>query len=315
MVPIPLIRTLSPIPESVRRGAVAIGNFDGVHVGHAQILRRLVASARDHRGPAVVFTFDPHPAELLSPGAGPAPLTWMKRRAELLARQGVDAVVACPTDRSMLAWSPEQFFQRVVCESLDARAIVEGPNFFFGRDRSGTVDRLKQLSVAAGIDCDIVEPHEVDGELVSSSRIRGLIRRGEIAAADRLLTAPYRICGTVERGAGRGASIGFATANLDPAKMLLPPLGVYAGRGFVDGQMRVAAIHLGSNPTFGENRVKFEVHLVGVDRALYGRHLEVEFLKRLRGVESFDGVDELRRQLERDVQAARDVVAGRAKNA
>ncbi len=303
-----LIRDLGNLPASWRSGAVAIGNFDGVHLGHAALLERLVARARQMGRAAVVFTFDPHPAHTLRPQAAPPPLTSTERKTELLVALGVDAVIAYPADRAVLALSPDEFFQRILREQLDARAIVEGPDFHFGHRRRGTVEYLARLCAAAGIELEVVEPLWVDGCCVSSSRIRALIQDGNVAAADRLLTQPYQVRGVVVPGVGRGAQLGFPTANLQPVGMVLPPAGVYAGRAWLGGASYVAAIHVGPIPTFGEADTKFEVHLVGLNRPLYGEQLSVDFLDRLRDIRSFEGVAALQAQLQRDVADARRVV-------
>ena len=182
-----------------------------------------------------MFTFDPHPVRLLRPDLAPPPLTWTDRKAELLAALGVDTVIAYPTDRQLLALTPEEFFESVVRRGLAARAMVEGANFYFGHNRSGTIDVLRQLTAAAGIVLEVVEPVIVAGEVVSSSRVRRLVGEGRMAEARALLTAPYRIRGQVVAGAGRGATIGFPTANLAGIDTLLPALGVYAGCARLDG--------------------------------------------------------------------------------
>lgn len=308
-----LVRSLDRHSEAVslRAGAVSIGNFDGVHRGHAALIERLVSQAREVGGPAVVFTFDPHPAQLLNPAAVPPPLTWTDRKAELLGALGVDVMVAYPADLELLALTPDAFFQQMLVEKLAVRAIVEGPNFYFGCQRSGTIDYLRELTRQAGIVLEVVEPVQAEGVFVSSSRIRELIQAGQIRAADALLTQPYRVHGPVVRGAGRGARIGFATANIEPVGMVLPPLGVYAGRAWLSDASYVAAIHIGPNPTFGEERVKFEVHLVGYDQPLYGATLFVDFYDRLRGIQPFGDVAALQEQLRRDVETACRVAAQR----
>jgi riboflavin kinase/FMN adenylyltransferase len=302
-----LFRDLSSVPDDVRSGAVAIGNFDGVHLGHARIVERLIAKAREVGGPAVVFTFDPHPVRLLRPAEAPPPLTWTDRKADLLAALGVDAMIAYPTDEALLNLSAAEFFQRIVRGSLDARAMVEGSNFYFGHGRSGTIDVLRRLTAAAGIALDIVEPVVIDGEVVSSSRVRRLLSAGDVDEARRLLTRPYRLRGMVTHGAGRGAKIGFPTANLAAIDTLLPGVGVYAGRGWVDGDQFAAAINVGPNPTFGEQALKLEVHLLDFASPLYGQPMEVDFLARLRDIHPFESVDALRGQLLRDVAAARHI--------
>src|SRR3954466_5960496 len=158
-----IIRPLESLPSTARGGAVAIGNFDGVHRGHVAIVKRLLERAKAVGGPAIVFTFDPHPVRLLRPDQCPPPLTWTERKAELLAAQGVDWVVAYPTDEALLALTAVEFFERIVMDSLATRALVEGPNFYFGHNREGNVERLGQLSAAASITLDVVPPVEIDG--------------------------------------------------------------------------------------------------------------------------------------------------------
>ena len=182
--------------------------------------------------------------------------------------------------------------------------MVEGPNFFFGRDRQGDIHLLQDLCQKSSIDVDIVLPLEQEGRYISSSRIRDLIGAGDVEQARTMLTRPYRIRGMVTHGAKRGATLGFPTANLDAVDTLVPQLGVYAGIARSNGELWPAAINIGPNPTFGEHAVKLEVHLVGFDSSLYGRPLEVDFLARLRDIHSFDRVEELRAQLHRDVESA-----------
>jgi riboflavin kinase/FMN adenylyltransferase len=297
-----IIRQLDDLPAEARGGAVAIGNFDGVHRGHVEIVRRLLQRAGEVAGPAIVFTFDPHPVRLLRPEQCPPPLTWTERKAELLAAHGVDWIVAYPTDEALLALSAREFFERIVCDELAARALVEGPNFYFGHHREGTIERLRDLTAAAGITLDIVSPVEVDGGLVSSSRVRELLRAGDVDAANRLLGVPYRIRGMVTHGAGRGAKIGFPTANLDAIDTLLPAHGVYAGRAWVAGQGWPAAVSLGPSPTFGDATVRFEAHLIDHDEFLYGQPMEVDFLARLRDIRPFGSAEALVEQLAADVE-------------
>lgn len=283
---------------------MTIGNFDGVHLGHARIVERLKRQAEQVGGPAIVFTFDPHPVRLLRPEAAPPPLTWTDRKVQLLTGLGVSAVIAYPTDEALLQLTAEEFFEQIIRQRLDARAMVEGPNFFFGRGRAGNVERLGQLCEAAGISLEVVEPLKIDGDYVSSSRVRSAVQRGDVDEARRLLTQPYRIRGLVTHGVGRGHKIGFPTANVDAIDTLTPAIGVYAGRGIVNGQVWPAAIHIGPNPTFHEHGVKVEVHLIGFAGNLYGQPFEVDFLSRLRDVHPFPSVDALKEQLNNDIQTS-----------
>ena len=309
----PIIRDLSHFPEAARHGAVAIGNFDGVHRGHLEIVRRLIERAKEVNGPAIVFTFDPHPVRLLRPDQCPPPLTWTERKAQLLAEHGVDNVVAYPTDERLLNLSAQQFFDSIVCELLQAKAMVEGPNFYFGHNREGNVEKLGGFTEAAGMSLDVVTPIEIEGALVSSSRIRELIAAGDVANAGELLSAPYRIRGMVTHGAHRGTKLGFPTANLEAIDTLIPLVGVYAGRAWVKKLAYSAAIHIGPNPTFGDATLKVEVHLLDYHDVLYGQPLEVEFLSRLREISSYDNEAALVAQLNQDIQRTRDIASRKLK--
>lgn len=310
-----LLRSLDELTADLRGGAVAIGNFDGVHRGHARIVERLLVQARRVGGPGIVFTFDPHPVRLLRPEACPPPLTWTDRKADLLAELGVDAMIAYPTNEALLSLSPEVFFQQIVRQALDARAIVEGPNFYFGRGRAGDIASLGRLCGEFGLTLEVVEPIEVGGEIVSSSRVRSLIAEGQVQDAAQLLTRPYRIRGMVTHGAGRGSKIGFPTANVAAIDTLLPGLGVYAGLATVNTVTRPAAINIGPNPTFGEQGVKIEVHLLEFHGPLYGEPIEVDFLSRLREIHHFSSVEELQEQLQRDIAHTRQLAEGPAREA
>jgi riboflavin kinase/FMN adenylyltransferase len=291
------------LPAEFLGGAVTVGNFDGVHRGHAQLVERLLVRAREVQGPAVVLTFDPHPVRLLRPELAPPPLTWTERKAELLAELGVSAVWSFPTDEHLLKLTAEDFFRQIIGNTLQAKAMVEGPNFRFGRQRQGDATLLAQLCADQGLALEIVEPLAPGGEMVSSSRVRDLIRQGDVATARQMLTRPYRLRGLVTHGAQRGSKIGFPTANLAGIDTLVPPIGVYAGRAFTTQGIWPAAINIGPNPTFGEASFKFEAHLPGFQGSLYGQPLEVEFIARLRDTRPFAGVSELIAQLQADVQA------------
>jgi riboflavin kinase/FMN adenylyltransferase len=234
-------------------------------------------------------------------------LTWTERKVQLLGELGVDTVIAYPTDEALLALTPQEFFDRLIGQQLAARAIVEGPNFFFGHNRAGNIETLRALTTAAGMALEIVEPIMLDGDIVSSSRVRSLIASGQIDAACRLLTRPYRLRGMVTHGAGRGRGLGFPTANVDAVDTLLPGIGVYAGIAHVQGVAWPAAINIGPNPTFGEHAQKLEVHLIGFHDSLYGEPLEVDFLARLRDIHPFADVSALKAQLARDLATAQQI--------
>ena len=299
------IDELTAARGSLKNSAVSIGNFDGVHHGHQKLISRLTALATKHGGPSVVFTFDPHPVRLLRPEKAPPPLTWTKRKAALLSALGVDFMVAYPTDHDLLQLTPDEFFQQIVLEKLGTAALVEGPNFYFGKNRAGDVNALQALCDANKVTLEVVQPTEDDGELISSSRVRAAIAAGDIDGARRMLTSPYRVRGMVTHGAARGSKIGFPTANLSAIDTLVPGHGVYAGIAHVSGESFQAAINIGTNPTFGEDECKVEAHLLDFDRNIYGQAVEVDFLTRLRDIQPFPNVEALTTQLRHDIESTR----------
>jgi riboflavin kinase/FMN adenylyltransferase len=220
---------------------------------------------------------------------------------------GVDYVVVIETTHELLTLSAEDFFEQILLRQLNAKSIVEGPNFHFGKDRRGDIELLDELCQAHGVRLTIADGQSSAGHWVSSSRIRSLIDLGEIHEANKLLLEPYRLHGRVVQGAARGRTIGFPTANLGDIDVLIPPHGVYAGRTKIGTTIYAAAVHIGPNPTFGENATKVEVHLLDYSGDLYGDLLEVEMLDRIRGVQKFNGVDQLVAQLKMDMVQVRAI--------
>jgi len=288
-----------------RNGYVSIGNFDGVHRGHQSMIAALGRSAARHGAPALIFTFDPHPIALLRPGQSPPPLSTTERKLELLSQYPVDAVLVYPTDQALLHLSPRDFFDRIIVGRLQARGLVEGPNFFFGHDRAGNIDTLGNFCSAARMELEIVPPVTVGDHLVSSTEIRRLIADGNVREAAGLLGYTYRVSGTVVRGAERGQSIGFPTANLEGIRTVLPRDGVYAGRVQVGSTWYAAGINLGPNPTFADQERKLEAHLIDFSGDLYGTRIALEFIDRLRDTRRFENVERLKAQLAIDIEHVR----------
>jgi len=296
-------------PASCRGGAVSFGNFDGVHQGHGALFRELIRFARALQVPAVAVTFDPHPLQLLRPEQFQPVLTTVTDRADLIQALGVDHVLILQTTPELLQLSAEEFFDQVVRSRLDARALVEGVNFGFGRQRQGTIDTLRNLCLQHGVALTVVPPFMTEeGTVVSSSRVRAALVRGDVQAATKLLGRPYRLRGLVGQGQKRGRTIGFPTANLQRIETLIPGNGVYAVRAWHDHVGWPAAANIGPNPTFGESAHKVEVHLIGFQGDLIGQALAVDFVDRLRETRTFSGVEALTEQLKKDVDAARRIV-------
>ena len=286
-------------------GCVAIGNFDGVHLGHAAMLRTLRKLAAEQGSQAIAVTFDPHPIAILRPEFSPPILTTVEDRIELLHAAGADSVIVLPVTKLLLEMTAEQFFEVVILNTFRAKGIVEGPNFRFGRDRNGDTAALQEFCRRTKLACRIVDAFETHGELISSSRIRELICKRSLRQATELLGHPYRMTGVVKRGAGRGAGLGFPTANLADIATLLPAHGVYAGHTMLDGQRFPVAVSIGPNPTFGEHREKIECHIDGFSGDLYDKVLKVDLLSEIRPLQSFDSIESLVKQICHDVEMAR----------
>jgi riboflavin kinase/FMN adenylyltransferase len=287
--------------------ALALGNFDGVHVGH----QALFAEARRH-APAVALTFNPHPGKVLQPELAPKLITPLPRKLELFAGLGLSAAVVQPFTRDYARTTPADF-EASLLDVVGAKHLVVGSDFTYGAARAGTVPTLREAAARRGAQVHVVSPVTVDGVVASSSRVRELILEGRVSAATRLLGRPFDLDGTVVRGAGRGRGIGFPTANVDTQNELRPAPGVYVIRvrfkDEPDGPWRPGVANIGVKPTFGGTEVTIEAHLLDFNGDLYGRELRVQFLDRLRPEQRFGSVAELVGQIKRDVEAARTVLA------
>lgn len=304
-----LLTSLEDFPDHLRGGAIAVGNFDGVHRGHAKLIEQLLGKARQLNGPAVILTFDPPPVAILVPDRPPTlPLTSIQRRAKLLGKLGVTAMVAYPTDRALLSLTAEEFFRQMIVQSMGAKSMVEGPNFRFGKDRGGDTEILAQLCSDADVDLCIVPAQNDTGAMISSTRIRELLSEGAIETANAMLTEPYVIEGIVAKGSQRGRDLGFPTANLAHLRSLTPGFGVYAGMVQIHGQPHAAALNIGSNPTFGESQAKVEVHILDWSGDIYGEDLACTLLAKIRDVRRFESVDSLKEQLREDISKCREIV-------
>jgi riboflavin kinase/FMN adenylyltransferase len=300
-----IIRGLESYPPEAPPSAVALGLFDGIHLAHRAILATAVARAEAARLEALACTFDPHPVEILLPGLPPTPISTLDERLELMAQTGVDATVVIRFTPELAAIEPEAFVKDVLLGRLKAREVVVGYNHTFGRGARGDARLLQLLAQALGFHAHVVAPLMIEGVPVSSSEIRAALRAGEVERANRYLGRPYAAGGEVVPGAGRGRRLGFPTANIRPDRPLLVPSGVYAGRVQLDGDGHPAVINIGVRPTFGEESLVIEAHLLDFSGALYGRRLRLAFISRLREERKFPGPEALREQIGLDIAAAR----------
>lgn len=297
------------IRDLARVGApahLAIGVFDGVHLGHRAVIDLATASASQSGGEPVVVTFDPHPAAVLRPEAAPALLTCREQKLRLFRETGVRHALLLRFDREMAALPAEEFLGRLARAASRLASVAVGPDWRFGAGRAGDAELLRRFGAARGFAVHVAAPVEIDGERVSSTAIRGMIAAGELARAARFLGRNFSIYGRVVHGAGRGREIGFPTANVEPVNGLLPPDGVYAATVLAGGAPFPAVLNLGARPTVeAAGRRALEAHLLDFEGDLYGREIEVVFEAFLRPERRFESVAALSRQIREDVAGAR----------
>ncbi len=297
-------------PGFVDRSVVTIGNFDGVHLGHRVLIGKVVERARALHAVSVVYTFHPHPLKVLNPSSCPPMLTSFEDRIARIGELGVDMLVWARFDREYAAQEPELFVRTTLVEALGVREIWVGPDFGFGRDRRGSIELLRKVGADAGFDVRVLEALTLPGNdgVVSSTRIREAVARADFETAERLLGRPYTLRGPVIRGAARGRSLGFPTANVLCREECLPPPGVYAAWVRVGDATYPAAVNVGPNPTFGGSSTGVEAYLLDFSGDLYGREIEIRPVARVRGEIAFRSVEDLVRHIRRDVAEVRRIL-------
>ena len=304
-----LLRDIEQFDPRWRGGVLSVGVFDGVHLGHQRVIGRAVERARSLGAPALVFTFHPHPLDVLRPDGVPPLIQTFGQKLELLRRLGASAVVWPRDMRAVLAMTPEAFIREVVAGALAARAMVEGEDFHFGAGAAGDRERLAHLAQSAGLEVELVPDVLVDGQRISSTRIRAFISAGRVAEAARCLGRPYTYVGTVVEGHHRGGRLGYPTANVAAPRVLVPAEGVYAGWAEVRGGRCLAAISVGRAPTFrGPNEIVVEAFLLDFEGELYGQQMALEFVERLRPQIAFADAETLRAQMAADCARVRDLL-------
>jgi riboflavin kinase/FMN adenylyltransferase len=300
---------LQALPLAYAGTVVTVGFFDGVHLGHRAVLEATVAAARERGLPAVAVTFDRHPREILTPGSEPRLLTTVERKARLIQETGIDVLLVLEFTEAFSRWAPGRFMGDVLRDGLHASHCVMGASFTFGHRARGTVELLVDAGPRYGFTTERVELRELDGHDLSSSSIREALSRGDLVWPRRALGRRFVLDGTVVEGAGRGHVLGFPTANLRTwPRLLLPGQGVYAGRAEVGGASHLAAIDVGTNPTFGTEPLHVESYLLDFDGELVGREMSVEFWAYLRPEVKFDTPDELVAAMDQDVRRTRELV-------
>lgn len=308
------------MPADWGRCVLTIGVFDGVHRGHAQLISRAVKSAAARRVPAVLMTFDPHPMEMIRPGSHPAQLTTLTRRAELAEELGIDVFCVMPFTQEFMKLTPASYVHDLLVERLHVVEVVVGDNFTFGKKAAGTVQTMRELGARFGFEVDSVTLLGEHAVTFSSTYIRACVDAGDMSAAAEALGRPHRVEGVVVRGDGRGRTLGYPTANVaPPMHAAIPADGVYAGWFTVldpgpaigtvtPGEPAMAAISVGTNPTFSGRARTVEAYVLDGEADLYGQHVAVDFVERLRGMDKFDSLEQLIQAMERDVAATRRIL-------
>jgi len=289
-----------------RQTSITIGNFDGVHLAHRELVRRTVEHARELGAPAVALTFSPHPIRFFSPKARFYEITTIGEKAARMEELGIDILVVESFDGEIGGMAPEDFARTILRERMQARVVTVGYDFTFGKDRAGSPEALTGFGRELGFTVDVVPPLVRGGAIVSSSRIRELILAGRVREAEELLCRPYKVSGPVIRGAARGRKLGFPTANVQFTQGLVPLPGIYVIDAEAGGTAYRGVANVGFTPTFGENCLGLEAHLFGFDGDLYGKEMTVWFRDRIRDERKFQTVDELVRQIGKDVEFARE---------
>jgi len=306
-----VVRGSDALEGPLDRGVVTVGNFDGLHLGHREIMAIVVERARAHGGEAAVYTFEPHPRKVLQPDRAPKLLNTLEQKLELIEETGIDVVIVEAFDARLAKMPAENFVRDVLHRRLGPREVYVGYDFRYGRDREGSMRTLTELGPHLGFSVTIVPEVTVGEQDVNSTRIRQLLANGEVEDASGLLGRPYRVWGTVAEGDRRGRALGFPTANLAPENEVLPAEGVYAGRVRLlseagASEPYLAVTNVGRRPTFKpSDPVLAETHLIGFEGDLYGRRLELTFEHHLRAERKFADVEALKRQIEADRDEAR----------
>lgn len=307
---IPRLSAKNQMPDALRGAVVALGNFDGFHLGHQAVAGEAIAQAKASGRPAIIATFDPHPVRFFAPQSPWFRLTTLDQRQLLFENAGADAMLVFDFDAELAATSAEDFIVKLLVERQGMSAVVTGEDFTFGKARGGNIDVLRDIGGAHGLCATAMGPVVDDAGIISSSRVRTALQDGNCATATALLTRPFTVQGIVQHGDKNGRLLGFRTANIDMGHYLRPRYGIYAVKGRLpDGRILNGAANLGIRPTFDPPKELLEPHFFDFAEDLYGQNIEIEFHAFIRGEAKFDSLDALMAQMAKDCDKARDILA------
>jgi len=304
------IHQIDNIPEELTGSYLTIGNFDGVHRGHQYLFRHLVNQARNAQRPAVVLTFDPHPKMVLHPDRRPFYLiTSIEEKIRLIETQDVDGLIIIPFNIDFSKITAREFVYDLLWEKLRIKKILIGHDYTFGKGKEGNEAFLVAQGQKLGFDVEVMGAFQVEETIISSTRVRNAILEGNVKTAAVWLGRPYNLVGMVVPGHNRGAGLGFPTANIEPEKELVPARGVYAAWARIDDKTYGSVLNIGMNPTFDDDKMSIEVHLLDFQGDIYGKNLEILFMEKLRDEKKFSGPAELIVQIRKDVEQARTIMS------
>lgn len=299
---------IDKIAGPLRNPVVALGNFDGIHLGHQLIFKRTKQEARKITGESVVFTFEPHPLKVLHTDQCPPLITPFKKKMMLIKSFGIDVVICAEFTREFSAIPAREFVKSILVDRIGTRRIIAGYDYSFGRGRQGSVEDLKIYAQEFGFQVTVVGPIRVGNQIISSSAIRNLIQNGEMSEAARLLGRHYMVLGKVIWGTARGRLLGVPTANVEILNELYPKNGVYTVEVLIDNETYQGVANVGVNPTFGGNQFSVEVHIFDFYQDIYGKEIQVAFIQRIRGEKAFETPEALIQQIKKDMDHARQIL-------
>jgi len=297
------------VPSLSLQSCLTIGNFDGVHIGHQALIKRVIQESQKRNLASVVVTFDPHPLSVVK-GKTPPFITLTEQKLELISQLGVDYVFCLPFNKELAQLTPKEFVKRYLVKGMGAQKIIVGYDYSFGKNKEGNFDLLKELGLEFGFEVEQVPPVIFNGEIVSSSRIRRLVQAGKVKEVRPMLNRFYQVRGTVVEGQKRGAKLlGFPTANIALKDELFPKIGVYAVWVNVLDKILAGVANIGFNPTFGNDFLSVEVHIFNFGQNIYGQKIIVHFVEYLRSEQKFASVEQLKAQIKLDVEKAKTILA------
>ncbi len=288
---------------------ITIGTFDGIHLGHQKLISHLLEKKKRYNGTAFLVTFEPHPQLILNNRNQPISiLTTLEEKLEILQKFPIDGVIVIPFTKEMSELSGQLFIKKILIDKIGFKDIVIGYDHAFGKNRSGNVETLRKMSSEFGFRVNVVEPVSLNGQVVKSTAIRNALRNGDISKATAFLGSPYQITGKVSKGKGRGTNSLFPTANLEVENRhkLIPPNGVYISEAVLNGEKYAAITNIGERPTFGENDLAIEVHLLDFHENIYDNSLKILILSRIRSEKKFQSIEALKKQINKDINSARN---------